>query len=442
MVIYILMVDMQQYLNYKKHFTSSIVATYIDNIQMIDNFKYIKNFKKEERVADIYLYGQIGDEMDANGNIKYGINGSGFAMEFNFLEANCDRINVHINSTGGNVIDGYAIFSVMRDCKKDVDVYIDGLAASIAGIIAQAGDCIYMKDYALFMMHNPSGGDDMELLQIFKQTLMTMISKRSGLSVEELSNMMDDTTWLNAEEAKGLNLIDIIIETDERESFEEEIGEIVNSGKIEQENLFCIYNSILNKNNINSMKKEKEEKSLLEKLSALINKAKKEDEVENVIPIDDAYDDDDDEDEEMMDSLRNEITNLKKERDEMMDKLNTLEEEKKEEKKNSIKNMLNSYVTSKVISESEVETYTNLAMVDMNAVKNLLDKTKVINIVGDPAKAKLTSKITNNISNGVSGRETWNYLDWSKRDPKGFEAMKNSNPAMFESLMEDYRNKK
>ena len=74
------------------------------------DFKYIKNISENE--ATILLYNQIGDSVDENGMYVSGISGSAFAYEMQYLQDKCKKINVRINSIGGNVLDGYSIVSV------------------------------------------------------------------------------------------------------------------------------------------------------------------------------------------------------------------------------------------------------------------------------------------------------------------------------------------
>src|SRR3972149_5396231 len=91
--------------------------------------KYIQNVGKEE--ADIYLFDEIG-----NG----GINGQDFANEIQMLnDFGVTLINVHINSPGGGIIEGYSIFAAIINSKAEVHTHIVGVAASMAGIIAMAG---------------------------------------------------------------------------------------------------------------------------------------------------------------------------------------------------------------------------------------------------------------------------------------------------------------
>ena len=121
----------------------------------LKNFKplHIQNLSREE--AHINLFSEIGGD---------GIQGQSFANEIQLLnEFGVETINVHINSGGGSVIEGLSIFSAIKNSEAHVNVFIEGIAASMAGVIAMAGDRIHMTDFSQIMIHNPhTGGEDSE----------------------------------------------------------------------------------------------------------------------------------------------------------------------------------------------------------------------------------------------------------------------------------------
>lgn len=179
-------------------------------------FKYVKGKVSEGAPADIYFFTDV-DYWSVND----------FIMEFNRLvEIGVSRINVHINSCGGAVVDGMSVFSRIIDCKVPTACYNDGLAASMASIIWAAGQEVYMKDYALLMIHNPFFDDSSgkakydQITDAFKKQLKVIYRKRFGLSDDEIEQIMNgeegnDGTFLTAEEAVGKGFIssDHVIET-------------------------------------------------------------------------------------------------------------------------------------------------------------------------------------------------------------------------------------
>ncbi len=167
---------------------------------------------KKEDSADIAIYNEIG---------FWGMTAADFKNTLDSLKS-VKTLNVSINSPGGDVLDGFAIFNLLRahDAKKIITV--DGLAASISSVIAMAGDEIKMPTASRMMIHNPwvgAAGDsaylrDMaDLLDDLKTTMVAIYkSHASGLDDKEISKMMDSTTWMSAETAKEKGFIDEIIE--------------------------------------------------------------------------------------------------------------------------------------------------------------------------------------------------------------------------------------
>jgi len=171
----------------------------------------IKN--ETETEADVYIYDEIGDASFLSETTS----AKDFIMQVQEIKAN--KINLHINSPGGNVFDGLAIYNFLKTLKASKTVYIDGLAASIASVVAMAGDKIIMPANAFLMIHEPYGlvvgtSDDMkknsEILDKISNSLAEIYSKRSGLSIERVKQMMKDETWLTAKEAKELGFINEI----------------------------------------------------------------------------------------------------------------------------------------------------------------------------------------------------------------------------------------
>lgn len=150
-----------------------------------------------------------------------------FLWEFDYLVnyINPSKIRIHINSVGGSVIEGMSVFAKIMDCKIPTECINDALAASMGSIIWAAGDELYMKDYALLMIHNPfcdAEGEKQynQVTEAFTQQLKTIYVKRFGLSEEEVENIMngkegDDGTFLTAAQAveKGFVQADHVIET-------------------------------------------------------------------------------------------------------------------------------------------------------------------------------------------------------------------------------------
>jgi ATP-dependent Clp protease protease subunit len=113
--------------------------------------------------------------------------------------------------------DGIAIYNRLKQFKGDVTVYIDGLAASIASIIALAGDKIYIGEGALYMVHLPwtfAFGNRMDLdntvnrLMDVEEQMISIYSKKSGLDRAEVKALLEAETWMGADEAIEKGFVD------------------------------------------------------------------------------------------------------------------------------------------------------------------------------------------------------------------------------------------
>lgn len=172
------------------------------------NEKWYNIQNKAGNSADIYIFDEIG---------TYGVTAQDFISEIKGLKDM--PINLRINSLGGDVFDGMAMYNVIKRREAKTTVYIEGIAASIATIIALGADEIVMAENSLFMIHNAWGGasgeaKDMrktaETLEKITSELTDIYVKKTGLSYDAVAQMMDEETWLNAEEAYKLRFIDTI----------------------------------------------------------------------------------------------------------------------------------------------------------------------------------------------------------------------------------------
>lgn len=143
-----------------------------------------------------------------------GIDGAIFQQELLALDSmGKKRIQVWINSPGGIVTDGYSIYNAILKSKTPVDTYGIGTVASIAAVIFQAGRKRIMADYAWLMYHNPFGSKNDSVIDIITESLITMISQRSGMTSEKVAEMMKRTTYITATEALEMGLCDSIEES-------------------------------------------------------------------------------------------------------------------------------------------------------------------------------------------------------------------------------------
>jgi ATP-dependent Clp endopeptidase proteolytic subunit ClpP len=136
-------------------------------------------------------------------------------------DAKGDDILVRINSVGGDVFEGMAIYNALKKYDGKVSIEIEGLSASMASIIMLAGDSISASENSLIMIHNPSAGvmgesKDLskraELLDKMKGQMVTIYKGKSNISEKEIIKMMDEETWFTSNEAMEVGLIDNVTE--------------------------------------------------------------------------------------------------------------------------------------------------------------------------------------------------------------------------------------
>lgn len=167
---------------------------------------------KANDTAEISIYDEIG---------FWGVSAASFAQDLKSCGNNLKQINLHIHSPGGDVFDGIAIYNLLKNYPANVTVYIDGLAASMASVIAMAGNEVIMPENAMMMIHKPwgiQGGDaeDMrkyaDLLDKVENTLIPAYASKTGKTPEELAEMLSAETWLTAKECVEQGFADKLAE--------------------------------------------------------------------------------------------------------------------------------------------------------------------------------------------------------------------------------------
>lgn len=161
-------------------------------------------------VQELLIHGEISDTewWDEVGSKE-------FARDM--LSLRGKEIKVRINSLGGNLFAGQAMYAAIKQHDKFVTTYIDGVAASAATFPAIAGDKVIMPSNAMFMIHNPSTGvwgnsndfrkaaDDLDKI---RESMVSAYADKSGLDRDRIIDMLNTEEWLTASEAKELGFVD------------------------------------------------------------------------------------------------------------------------------------------------------------------------------------------------------------------------------------------
>ena len=169
----------------------------------------------EGDVTKVYIYDEIG---------FWGTDASDFIKQL--LDIKTSEIHLHLNSPGGNVFDGIAIYNGLKMHTAKVTTFVDALAASAASFIAQAGDEVIMARNAEMMIHDASGlaygnADDMrelaDVLDRLSNNIADIYAYNAGGTVPEWRGLMKAETWFSAQEAvdQGLatSMLDVEDET-------------------------------------------------------------------------------------------------------------------------------------------------------------------------------------------------------------------------------------
>ncbi len=169
--------------------------------------------------ADLYIYGEIIDNTDWKWD-EADVMPEDVLNALNQVEG-LDELNIYINSPGGSVFAGLAIYNMLKRNKAYKRAYIDGLGASMASVIPFAANEVYIPNNAFLMIHNPwtlamgnatdlrKVADDLDdissgMINAYKENL------REGVTEEQLKQMMEDETWLNGEEAAKYFNVEVI----------------------------------------------------------------------------------------------------------------------------------------------------------------------------------------------------------------------------------------
>lgn len=160
---------------------------------------------KENQTATLNIYGDIASHPRSDSDIS----AANLSKQIDGL-GDVEQIDVYINSYGGEVAEGLAIYNALRRHKAKVTTYCDGFACSIASVIFMAGDERIMNESSLLMIHNAWTlvmGNSAELrkqaddLEKITQASVEAYKSHSSLSEEEIKTLMDNETWILPKEA-------------------------------------------------------------------------------------------------------------------------------------------------------------------------------------------------------------------------------------------------
>jgi len=318
----------------------------------------------EGREADLLIYGEIADEAGAEGMVS----SREIVRELLMLEKACDTVRVRINSQGGEVYAGIAIFNAIRRSGCDIAIYTDGISASIAGIVAMCGRRHYMSRYSRLMIHAVSGGvfgnvSDLQKMideiRGLEETISAIIAERMHITAKEVRDRYFDGEdhWFTAEEAVALGLADGIYDVDVP-GIDAELSARDLYGKVLTNRLAFVKPSKTNDMNLEKLKN----------IPRFANVATEEEALGGITELD------------------AENASLKAERDQLKAENDTLRAQIAAAEDEQVETILNSAVAAGKVKEGDRETYRNLLKADRASAVKVINNLKSGRRVGDDLK--------------------------------------------------------
>ena len=312
------------------------------------------------------------DEVDG-----MGIDGALFQKELLYLDTlGKKRIQIWINSIGGVVMDGYSIASAIIKTKTPVDTFNVGICASIAGVIFMCGRNRVAMDYSLLMIHKPSGGNDEKVLELMQESLVTMLTAKSGLTMEQVSALMDATSWINATECLKMGFATEIEKTAKAETITAtNYADIfTQANKITNKILKPIINtkkSMLKVTNKLGLTDDANEESILNAIEKIVNSSNVEaEEMQKTIS-----------------EMEAELAELKQKYDAMIIEVET--EKEASEEKEAMDMISNFAKLGRIKNDDEnVKMWVNLAKADFNGTKSIIENLP-LNVIANKIENKI-----------------------------------------------------
>lgn len=354
----------------------------------------MKSTQKTASSTELFLYGGIGAKDNSTAD---------FISQFKNAESKFSQINLRINSTGGDVFDGITIYNTIKNSTSDVYIYVDGLAASMASVIALAGKKIYMSRYAQLMLHKVSGNvngdaeklrETASLMDEVEKSIAEIYASRTGLTVEDVNNKFlqrGKDSWFNAKQALQNNLADEIFD-----------GVVSKPNiKSDTEELWSFYQlQISNTLNNNTMELKT---TIISQLG--LQESATDTEIFNSISAQTKV-----------------IADLKSENQNLTEQVTKLQGEMKISHAQKIKEMLDNAIRTNRITEDQRTSYNTLAEANYEAVHNVLNKMT-------PYKS-----ITAQLATEDEPVEFKTFQEYSEKAPEMLADMKANNPTKYISL--------
>lgn len=390
-----------------------------------------KKFKFEAKgnKVELFLYGEIESAEQAEL----------LGLQLKMYEDSCDTCVVRINTVGGSVPEGFAMWNLLLSTSMNIEFVIDGIAASMGGVITQLpGAKCYAARYAKIMLHRICGGasgtpEEMraaaDVAEKWEGDIVEAIANKTGKTKDEVRAKWFDGKdhWLSAQEALDEKLIDGIVDGN---------TSITPPNVTNAQEAYTYFNNLLNPDEMEFKNKAKfvaalgldgtatDDAVLKAALKAVENK----NQIVTTLGISTTSSD-----EAIVNAakklvadktaLEGQVQTLTTDRDTYKNKVDAIEQKEKEEREDQIKNILDQAIGAKKMTAAMREHYENLFEKDYETTKTIVE-----NLPSVQNLSKLTK------GGGAEDRREWTFKDWQKKDPKGLKAMKKDHPESYKSL--------
>lgn len=372
------------------------------------------------KITEIDIFGYIGDDEES---VSYAM----FRDELRNISKNETHCIININSGGGSMVEGFAIYDEMQRSTMQIETRVVGMAASMAGIIALGGRRLLMSRNASFMTHKPKGiemgesssfrsyADFMDSLE--KRAVFAFCAK-SGKPEDEVKKWFKsgEDTWFDAEQCISLGIADGYLTDNVKppKEFKKPMN-IVNEAEA-----WKVYNKLTD----NQIKHKTMKKTLLVLSAFNIKNTLTEESTDEAFAV--------------------VIENALKAKDdkimELTTKLDSIENAK-------IDKVISDGVNAQKFSKEEGETYRPMLKQNFEAVSSLIDKL--------PGRQDINDMLNRQNAGGVSGKggsaateakpgalpenkADWNLGQWEEHDPKGLQVKMNSDPVWYKQAVKDF----
>ena len=337
-----------------------------------------------------------------------------FIQEFQRLEMMYENIIIKLHTDGGSVFDGNLIFNAINSSKKDVEIHIIGIAASMGAVISQSTSKVYMVENGFMMIHAPSGytygtasvfEKYASLLRQIETNFSNKLQKITGKSKQYVDKWLVGDNWFSAEQALKEKLIAGIIEP------ETEVERFDPTQMESQSEVFAKFAALYIPNNVNNNSEIEMKKPIIEALGLQgVNEQSSDTAV--IQAVQQKHDD--------------EKAQIKAQLDAEKQKVADLQAKLEEQSNGAVTSLIAEAVKAGKIKKEDEATYEAIGKTSgIEALQTVFANMNV---------RKPIAGTINTTTDPTSERGSWTFAQWQEKDPKGLEKMSQENPEQFREL--------